>query len=123
MKTKVGISSLTSDSNGARLLNQKAEREFANNRGERRSTRNKTLDNRCVVVDNGYAAADRTFIVTTEDETGSIAAWAAYMVENYGQVLYASKHGLYRCALKRWWVDNDTKLSLELLSISDELST
>ena len=115
---KIGIATLTYDPDGARIINQRPDTELSNNNGSRRVSRTATLDGGAAIVDGGYSAADRTYLVRTRDDSGDIATWAERIVKNYSNILLSTRLGLFRGVPKRWWVDGE-HVNIEILIRSE----
>jgi hypothetical protein len=116
----VGLSTPAYDADGARIIRRPAaDQELENNQGGRRVSRVATLDGGCVVNDAGYSASDRTYIIKTPDDDGSMAAWAERIVQNYSEIKLASRHGFFVGTPSRWWC-RDGFLYIEILIITQE---
>jgi hypothetical protein len=116
---KIGIATLTYDTDGARVLSQDSATELRNNKGSRRVSRTATLDGGAAITDGGYSAADRTYIVKTRDDDGTLATWAERIVKNYTTLMLSTRNGLFYGTPSRWWVDGEF-INIEIL-ITEEI--
>ncbi len=104
MARYVGISTVNYDPGGARailMLNHPGDART----GARRANRTATLTGGCVVYDTGYADADRTVVVETEDTTANVE-WIEYIVRAYRIVRVALEDGVYLAIPARHSVRN-----------------
>jgi hypothetical protein len=115
----VGISTITYDADGARVIAQDPTQEFTNFEVSRRCTRTATLDGGAVVDDSGYSAADRSHTVKTRDDTGELAAWAERIVKTYSTVGIATRYGYFIGTPHRSWI-REGYLFIEILITNQE---
>ena len=101
---KIGISTLTYDLNGARIINQDPAVEIQNNNGSRRCSRVATLDGGVSVTDTGYSAGDRDYMIETKD---NVAGWFEYICKTYSFVKISTANGVFIGVPESWKVKNN----------------
>ena len=102
----VGISTLTADIAGARLLYLEPASRSSMDAGTRRATRTATLDGGCVVYDAGFTAADQTWNLSVRATSATVGAFLAYLVKTYNTVRLATSDGVFDASPRSWRVEN-----------------
>lgn len=108
---KIGISTLTYDLNGARIVNQIVSTEIENNNGMRRSSRTPTLDGNAVITDMGYSVSDRNYVIQTRD---NVSGWFEYLCRNYSRIKISTRNGVF-IGLPESWQEKEKYNELRIL--------
>ena len=106
----IGISTKIYDLQGARYFRQAEldiKKSNENNRRDRRVSRTATLAGGVFIYDTGYAPGDRDITVKVPAASGAVAAFLAYLVKNYSEIIISTAEAVFLGVPALSYLDND----------------